>query len=58
MGGKGHSIYMDLTYPMDRLLKANPQLFLHIQYVNALAESLLDYDKRKEALRIGISIVR
>lgn len=55
---KGHSIYMDLTYPMDNLLKANPQLFLHVQYVNALAESLLHYDERNEAVRIGLSIVR
>ncbi len=55
---KGHSIRMDLTYPLDHLIKANPQLYLHAQYVNALSESLLDYTERKEAFRIGVSIVR
>jgi hypothetical protein len=33
-------------------------LSLHIQYVNTLAESLLHYDERTEAIRIGVSIVR
>ena len=55
---KGHSIICDFTYPMDRLFSANPQLYLHVQYVNALAESLLNYSERNEALRIGVSIVR
>jgi hypothetical protein len=33
-------------------------LYLHIQYVNMLAESLLHYDERTQAIRIGVSIVR
>jgi phospholipase A1/A2 len=55
---KGHSIFIDLTYPLDQLIRANPQLFVHVRYVNALAESLLDYTERNEAVRIGVSIVR
>lgn len=55
---EGHSVRLDFSYPMDRLIKINPQLYLHAQYVNALAESLLDYSERKDAFRIGVSIVR
>ena len=55
---KGHSVSVDLSYPMDRLINVNPQVYLHVQYVNALAESLLNYTERNEALRIGFSIVR
>lgn len=55
---KGHSVSVNLSYPMDQLININPQIYLHVQYVNALAESLLDYTERNEALRIGFSIVR
>ena len=55
---KGHSVSLDVSYPLDRLIRFNPQLYLHVQYVNALAESMLDYTERTEAFRIGVSIVR
>ena len=55
---EGHSVRLDLSYPLDRLLNVNLQFYLHAQYVNALAESLLNYTERNQALRLGISIVR
>jgi len=33
-------------------------LYLHVQYVNSLADSLFHYDKRTKVVRIGVSIVR
>ncbi len=55
---KGGSFQLDTTYPISRLLFQNAGFYLHIQYVNALAENLLDYQKRTEAVRIGFCIVR
>ena len=55
---RGHSVMLDLSYPLDRLFTANLQVYFHAQYVNALAESLLNYTERNEALRLGISIIR
>jgi len=54
---KGGSIEMDLTYPLHRF-SDNVQVYLHTQYVNCLAESLLHYQERTEAFRFGFSIVR
>ncbi len=55
---KGASLQADLTYPLHRLLFENLDLYLHVQYVNALAESLLGYQDRTEAVRVGIALVR
>ena len=55
---KGGSIQIDATYPLNRISAGISGLYLHIQYVNMLAESLLNYDERTQAIRIGVSIVR
>jgi len=55
---EGASLQFDLTYPLHRYFGGNLDVYLHGQYVNALAESLLNYRQRIEALRLGISIVR
>lgn len=55
---QGGSMQLDLTYPIRQLSRRNIDLFFHIQYVNALAESLLRYRERTEAVRLGLSIVR
>ena len=55
---EGTSVQTDLTYPIHRLLSDNLDLYFHIQYSNALAESLLNYRERVEAVRIGFSLVR
>ena len=55
---EGSSIQLDATYPLNRISAGISGLYLHLQYVNMLAESLLHYDERTEAIRIGVSIVR
>lgn len=55
---QGGSVQIDLTYPMHRLLGQNIDFYLHVQYVSALAESLLNYDERTDALRIGFAFIR
>lgn len=55
---KGTSVQTNLSYPISRLLKNNFDLFFHIQYSYSLAESLIKYEERTQALRIGFSIVR
>lgn len=52
---KGNSYEINLTYPMNI---NNIELYLNVQYANVLAESLIDYKNRTEALRIGFSFVR
>jgi phospholipase A1 len=58
LAAKGASFSADLTYPLDKLLKNNLNVYVHIQYVNALAESLLNYKDRSRAVRFGFAIVR
>jgi phospholipase A1/A2 len=55
---KGHSIIMDASYPLDELIGFNLQLYLHAQYADALAESLINFTERNRSFRIGVSIIR
>ncbi len=55
---KGISTQLDLTYPISLSFFSNLSLYLHVQYADALAETLLNYRERNEALRIGIALVR
>jgi outer membrane phospholipase A len=55
---EGGSLRIDLTYPVPRYLSDNLAVYLQIQYVNGLAEDLLNYRERTEALRLGFSFVR
>lgn len=54
----GTSVQTDLSYPIDRLLGNNLNVYLHLQYSNSLAESLVDYQKRTETFRLGLSFFR
>jgi phospholipase A1 len=55
---EGGSMELDLTYPLSQFIFKHLNLYLQVQYVNALAESLLNFRDRTEALRIGFAIVR
>ena len=55
---EGGSMALDLTYPLSQFIFKNLNMYFQIQYVNALAESLLNFRDRTEALRIGFAIVR
>jgi len=55
---EGASIELDLTYPLSQFIFKHLNLYFQVQYVNALAESLLNYEDRTEAFRLGFAIVR
>jgi len=55
---KGASFQLDLTYPLNHYIFKDLNLFLQVQYVNSLAENLIDYQKRTHALRIGFALIR
>jgi len=55
---KGPSVELDLTYPLGRYIFKDLNLYFQVQYVNALAESLLNFRDRTRALRLGVAIVR
>jgi len=55
---EGGSIQLDLTYPLHRFLFHNINLYFQAQYTNSLAESLIHYTRRTEALRLGFALVR
>lgn len=55
---KGPSVQLDLTYPISRLLGKSLNFFLQAQYFSGYAETLIYYSERRDALRLGFSIVR
>lgn len=55
---EGATVQLDLTYPMSRLLAQSVNLYLHAQYFSGYAETLLHYNERHDAFRLGFSIVR
>ncbi|MFH2045936.1 MAG: phospholipase A [Pseudomonadota bacterium] len=64
-GKKGGSIQLDATYPFYKILFLdenqdwlNPNLYFLVQYYNGYAESLIRYNEKSHALRLGISLVR
>ena len=54
---EGISVRLDITYPLNHLFE-NLDLYFQVQYVNALAESLINYRQRTRAVRLGFAIVR
>jgi len=55
--GKG-SIDALLSYPLDRIVKSNVNLYVFGQAFAGYGENLLDYDKRTTRLRVGIGFTR
>ncbi|WP_319406961.1 phospholipase A [uncultured Desulfosarcina sp.] len=55
---KGASVQLDLTYPMTRLLGKSLNFYLQAQYFSGYAETLIHYNERHDAFRLGFSIVR
>lgn len=55
---KGATVQLDLTYPMTRLFGKNLNFYLLAQYFSGYAETLLNYNQRHDAFRLGVSIVR
>ncbi len=55
---EGSSVQLDLTYPITRLLSKDLNFYLQAQYFSGYGETLLHYNERHDAFRIGCSIVR
>ena len=52
--GRG-ALQVDFTYPLRRL---RLDAYLHLQYFNGFTESLLEYNRHHQELRLGVSFVR
>ena len=57
-GNKDSSYQLDLSYPLSRFLSGSLNGYFHLQYFNGYAETLLNYNEKTDAFRLGISIVR
>jgi outer membrane phospholipase A len=55
---EGASVQLDLTYPMTRLLGKSLNFYLQAQYFSGYAETLIRYNERHDAFRLGFAIVR
>ncbi len=55
---EGVSVQLDLTYPMTRLMGKNLNFYLQAQYFSGYAETLIHYNERQDAFRLGFAIVR
>ncbi len=55
---KGPSIQLDITHPLSTYLFSHFDFYLHLNYTNTLAERLVNYTEREQAVRIGLAIVR
>ncbi|NNK02457.1 MAG: phospholipase, partial [Desulfatitalea sp.] len=55
---QGASVQADLTFPLSQRLSSSAGIYLQVQYVDTLAESLLDYRDRTQAFRLGFALVR
>ena len=55
---KGPTIQLDLTYPMTRLMGKSLNFYLQAQYFSGYAETLIHYNERNDAFRLGFAIVR
>lgn len=55
---KGNSLKFDATYPVGHKIFENVKIYFYAQYVYMLAEGLLNYQDRTEALRLGLAFVR
>jgi phospholipase A1/A2 len=55
--GENHSVQLDLTYPLMQHLR-NFSAYLHAQYFTGYGESLLNYNQRSDAFRVGFALYR
>ena len=52
------SLQLDLSYPLMRFLYGNVGLYLYAQYFLGYGESLLRYNERSSAFRVGFALFR
>jgi len=52
------ALQLDLSYPLMRFLYGNVALYLYAQYFTGYGESLLRYNERTSAFRVGFALFR
>ncbi len=57
-GAEGGSLQIDLTYPFRALCAGNCNGYFQVQYFNGYGETLLNYNRKDEQLRIGFALYR
>ena len=55
---KSASAPFDISFPHHKLFGDALDVYFYAQYTNMLAESLLDYQQRTHAVRLGLSFIR
>jgi len=55
---EGGTVQVDLTYPLAHLFFGNFDLYFQAQYFNGYAETLLRFDRREQAIRLGLAMLR
>jgi outer membrane phospholipase A len=58
MADQGGSFQFDISYPLNNIFGDALDVYFYAQYSNVLAESLLDYQERTQALRFGLAFIR
>ena len=52
------SVQVDVTYPLNKILGGNFDLYLDVQGFYGYGETLLNYNERDAVLRVGVAVVR
>lgn len=52
------SMQLDLTYPLGEITGDGLDIYLHVQYFTGYGQTLLNYNRREQALRAGFSFYR
>lgn len=55
---EGASFQLDISYPLHKIFGDALDVYFYAQYTNMLAESLLDYQERTQAFRLGLAFMR
>ncbi len=55
---EGGSFQFDISYPLHKIFGDVFDVYFYAQYTNMLAESLLNYQHRTQALRLGLAFIR
>ena len=55
---EGASFQFDISYPLHKIFGDALDVYFYAQYSNVLAESLLDYEDRTQAFRLGLAFIR
>ena len=58
LADEGGSLQVDISYPLHKIFGDAFDVYFYAQYTNMLAESLLDYQQRTQAFRLGLAFIR